>query len=236
MRQVVVDTETTGLEVSQGHRIIEIGCVEIIDRRITGRHYHQYVNPQRSIDQGALEVHGINEEFLSGKPFFNQIATEFIDFVTGAELVIHNAPFDLGFIDNELDNWRSGHPKLSQICTIIDTLLLARGKHPGQRNNLDALCQRYSVDNSGRALHGALLDAEILADVYLLMTGGQTSLGLSATESVNGYQSSKTIRRAAAGRHHFKVIKPSKAELTAHEEHLDFLDTSAESGALWRGK
>ena len=158
-RQVVLDTETTGLEVSQGHRIIEIGCVELVNRRITGRHYHQYIDPQRDIDVGAMEVHGITSEFLAGKPIFSDVATEFIKFVKGAELVIHNAPFDVGFIDAELDRLEPAAGKLGGLCNVIDTLVMARHKHPGQRNNLDALCQRYEIDNSSRSLHGALLDA-----------------------------------------------------------------------------
>ena len=175
MRQVVLDTETTGLEVCQGHRIIEIGCVEIVDRKLTGRHYHQYIKPERAIDQGALEVHGITEEFLADKPVFSRVADEFMDFIRGAELIIHNAPFDVGFIDAELKLIDADARLVASECKITDSLQLARAKHPGQRNNLDALCQRYAVDNSNRTLHGALLDAEILADVYLPMTGGQTT-------------------------------------------------------------
>ena len=184
-RQIVLDTETTGLEVSQGHKIIEIGCVELINRRITGRHFHQYVHPEREIDAGAMEVHGITLEFLAGKPNFSQVAAEFIEFVDGAELIIHNAAFDVGFLDAELRALENFDKKIAQICDVIDTLQMARHKHPGQRNNLDALCQRYEIDNSSRTLHGALLDAEILAEVYLAMTGGQASLGL-ASEGVAG--------------------------------------------------
>jgi DNA polymerase-3 subunit epsilon len=164
VRQVVLDTETTGLEVSQGHRIIEIGCVEIIDRKLTGRHYHQYINPQRGIDQGALEVHGITEDFLADKPLFTKVVDEFMAFIRGADLVIHNAPFDVGFINSELKLADAAAQPLSHHCSVTDSLQLARTKHPGQRNSLDALCQRYAVDNSNRTLHGALLDAEILAD------------------------------------------------------------------------
>ena len=159
MRQIVLDTETTGLEVSQGHRIIEIGCVELVGRKLTGNHYHQYINPQREIDQGAIEVHGITNDFLADKPLFARVAADFIEFVSGAELIIHNAPFDLGFLNNELQRLESGHAGLEDACAVIDTLVMARAKHPGQRNNLDALCQRYGVDNSQRDLHGALLDA-----------------------------------------------------------------------------
>ena len=181
MRQIVLDTETTGLEASQGHRIIEVGCVELVNRKLTGNHYHQYINPQRDIDQGAIEVHGITNEFLADKPVFEHIVTDFTEFVAGAELIIHNAPFDVGFINSELQRLEAVQRKVDDDCSIIDTLVMARAKHPGQRNSLDALCQRYGVDNSQRDLHGALLDAEILADVYLLMTGGQTTLQLSDT-------------------------------------------------------
>lgn len=236
MRQVVLDTETTGLEVSQGHRIIEIGCVEIIDRKLTGRHYHQYIKPQRAIDQGALEVHGITEEFLADKPVFARIADEFLDFIQGSELIIHNAPFDIGFMEAEFKLLDPTSAPVSSYCKITDSLQMARSKHPGQRNNLDALCQRYAVDNSNRTLHGALLDAEILADVYLLMTGGQTSLGLSAEEESGGVGSSNVsaIRRLPKDRPQLRVIKPSEEEIVAHEARLDVLGERCEEGAVWR--
>jgi len=236
VRQVVLDTETTGLEVSQGHRIIEIGCVEIIDRKLTGRHYHQYIKPQRAIDQGALEVHGITEEFLADKPVFARIADEFLDFIQGSELIIHNAPFDIGFMEAEFKLLDPTSAPVSSYCKITDSLQMARSKHPGQRNNLDALCQRYAVDNSNRTLHGALLDAEILADVYLLMTGGQTSLGLSAEEEGGGVGSSNlsAIRRLPNDRPKLRVIKPSEEEIAAHEARLDTLGERSEEGAVWR--
>ena len=236
MRQVVLDTETTGLEVSQGHRIIEIGCVEIVDRKLTGRHYHQYIKPQRAIDQGALEVHGITEEFLADKPLFARIADEFLDFIRGSELVIHNAPFDIGFMEAEFKLLDPTSASVSSYCKITDSLQLARSKHPGQRNNLDALCQRYAVDNSSRTLHGALLDAEILADVYLLMTGGQTSLGLSADDmgAGAGLSNNSEIRRLAEERPALRVIKPSENELISHEARLDVLSERCEEGAVWR--
>ena len=236
MRQIVLDTETTGLEVTQGHRIIEIGCVEILDRKLTGNHYHQYVKPERAIDQGALEVHGISEEFLADKPVFARIADDFLEFIRGAELVIHNAPFDIGFIDAELKLWNPKHQSVLEICQVTDSLQLARNKHPGQRNSLDALCQRYEVDNSNRTLHGALLDAEILADVYLLMTGGQTSLGLSpeAESSNTSASGSGQIRRLSSERQRLKVVSPSTAELERHEERLSALEGSAEAGVVWR--
>ncbi|MAA70788.1 MAG: DNA polymerase III subunit epsilon [Bermanella sp.] len=179
MRQVVLDTETTG--IGEGHKIIEIGCVELVNRKLTGRHYHQYVNPQRLVDPEAMEVHGITDEFLEDKPLFGEVANDFIEFIKGSQLVIHNAPFDVGFMDREFAALR-GYPKTADICTVLDTLTLARQIHPGQRNSLDALCRRYGIDNSHRELHGALLDSEILADVYLFMTGGQTALTLDSKE------------------------------------------------------
>ncbi len=232
MRQIVLDTETTGLEPSQGHRIIEIGCVELVNRRLTGRHYHQYIQPNRLVDEGAMEVHGITNEFLHDKPLFEQIAGEFLDFIRGAELVIHNAPFDVGFINHEFAMLASAPGKVADYCGVIDTLVMARQKHPGQKNNLDALCKRYGVDNSQRDLHGALLDAEILADVYLLMTGGQTNLllGSEASENDTGDSSISGIKRLAAGRSPLVVIPASGEELAAHEAKLDQLGEEC----LWR--
>jgi DNA polymerase-3 subunit epsilon len=236
MRQIVLDTETTGLEVSQGHRIIEIGCVELDNRRLTGNHYHQYINPQREIDQGAIEVHGITNEFLADKPLFEHVASDFIEFISGAELIIHNAPFDLGFLDAELQR-QGGRPgTVSDLCTVVDTLVMARRKHPGQRNNLDALCQRYDVDNSQRDLHGALLDAEILADVYLSMTGGQTTFQLSdaTANSGDGGPGRTQIRRLKGGRPPLPVITASAAEQAAHEAQLDAIAASSGGRVLWR--
>jgi len=236
MRQIVLDTETTGLEVSRGHRIIEIGCVELVDRKLTGNHYHQYINPQRDIDQGAIEVHGITSEFLSDKPLFAQIARDFYDFVDGGELIIHNAPFDIGFLDSELERLDQGYSQLDSVCKIIDTLLMARSKHPGQRNNLDALCARYLVDNSQRDLHGALLDAEILADVYLLMTGGQTTFQLSSGDSGagDGAQNKSSIRRIDSNRSPLPVIQADAAEIEAHEQQLDIIAQGSDGKVLWR--
>lgn len=234
MRQVVLDTETTGLEVSQGHRIIEIGCVELDNRRLTGRHFHYYINPERDIDAGAIEVHGITATFLADKPRFASIAEEFEAFVEGAELVIHNAPFDLGFLDAELQRVKGGAAPLAERCDVIDTLVMARSKHPGQRNNLDALCQRYAVDNSSRDLHGALLDAEILADVYLAMTGGQTAFQLGEdSDGGSGRKRVKAPRRVSAERPALRVIEPSAEEIAAHEA---LLDRMAEAGTapVWR--
>ncbi len=232
MRQVVLDTETTGLEIEEGHRILEIGCVEIIDRKLTRRHYHQYINPERDSDEGALEVHGITSQFLADKPVFRDVWDAFLEFVNGSELVIHNAAFDVAFLNHEM---RLLDPKLGEItdyCSVIDSLALARNKHPGQKNNLDALCKRYNVDNSQRELHGALLDSEILADVYLLLTGGQVSLGLG--EESQASSSSKGVPRLDSNRPRLRVIKASVDEMSAHEERLDTLDKKADSGVVWR--
>ena len=233
MRQIVLDTETTGLEVSQGHRIIEIGCVELVNRKLTGNHFHQYINPQREVDQGAIEVHGITNEYLADKPLFERVAREFVEYVRGAELVIHNAPFDMGFLNMELA--RMDIEPLEGICSVTDTLVMARTRHPGQRNNLDALCQRYDVDNSSRDLHGALLDAEILADVYLAMTGGQTNLLLSDSGGDgDGQTGGERIVRLAAERKPLAVIQASAEEIAAHEEQLDTIAGSSGGQVLWR--
>ena len=221
MRQIVLDTETTGLEPSQGHRIIEIGCVELVDRKLTGRHYHQYIQPNRLVDEGAMEVHGITDEFLKDKPVFSQIAGEFLEFIAGAQLVIHNAPFDVGFMDHEFAMLKPVIAPTTEHCSIVDTLVMARQKHPGQKNNLDALCKRYGVDNSQRDLHGAPLDAEILADVYLFMTGGQTNLLLGAENSDGSDGDTVTgVRRIAAGRAPLPVIGVNEVELGLHQAKL----------------
>lgn len=232
MRQIVLDTETTGLEPQQGHRIIEIGCVELVGRRLTGRHYHQYINPQREVEEGAIEVHGITNGFLQDKPVFADIAEDFWAFIEGAELVIHNAPFDVGFINNEFR--LIGRAALETGCSVLDTLAMARQKHPGQKNNLDALCKRYAVDNSQRDLHGALLDAEILADVYLLMTGGQTALELSTDRASNEGESTsdRSMGRIAADRRPLRVIRPSESELQAHRAKLTAINATA-GQCLW---
>jgi len=235
MRQIILDTETTGLEPSDGHRIIEIGCVEVIDRKLTGNTYHQYINPQRVVDEGAIEVHGITNEFLSDKPLFADIYDEFINFVKGSELVIHNAPFDVGFINHEfvLLEKQLGRKieKIQQSCAILDTLKLARDKHPGQKNTLDALCKRYYIDNSNRQLHGALLDSEILADVYLAMTGGQTHLTLDDADSRSG---SETIKRLDPDRASLRVLTATDEELQAHENYLNLLDKKSGGETLWK--
>lgn len=231
MRQIVLDTETTGLEPGEGHRIIEIGCVEIVDRRLTGRHFHVYINPERKVDIGALEVHGLSDEFLADKPLFRDVADAFIDFIREGELIIHNAAFDVGFLDHELKLLQA-HGCIADHCGVVDTLLMARKKHPGQRNSLDALCKRYGVDNSQRELHGALLDAEILADVYLLMTGGQTSLGLYGDDEGTESESSQRWILPAE-RPRLAVVAASAAELEAHETRLSALE-KPDSPALWR--
>ena len=236
MRQIVLDTETTGLEPSQGHRIIEIGCVELVNRKLTGNHYHQYIKPERDIDEGAIEVHGITSEFLADKPVFSQIIDDFIKFVDGAELVIHNAPFDVGFLNHEFRLHSSKAKTLESYCKILDTLAMARRIHPGQKNNLDALCKRYMVDNSQRELHGALLDAEILADVYLLMTGGQTRLALGGKQGSAGEYADEAedIRRADPNRPKLKVIQASEEELLLHRAKLDTIDKISGGNCLWK--
>ncbi len=233
MRQIVLDTETTGLEPRLGHRIIEIGCVEVVDRRATGNRYHQYINPEREIDEGAEEVHGISTAFLADKPLFKDIVGDFLNFIRGAELVIHNAPFDVGFIDHELNLLNQQNNHVDQICTVLDTLVLARKMHPGQKNNLDALCKRYGIDNSQRDLHGALLDAEILADTYLAMTGGQTMLSLGGQgDSGNNEEGVSRPRDVNVGQGKLKVIRASAEELDAHQLRLTAIDEMSE-GAVW---
>ena len=222
MRQVVLDTETTGLEVSEGHRLIEIGCVELVSRRPTGRHFHRYLNPEREIDVGATEVHGFTLEKLQGEPRFADIVEEFLAFVEGAELIIHNAPFDLGFLNAELGRWCEAVSRkrllMERQCTVVDTLALARSRHPGQRNSLDALCKRYGVDNARRDLHGALLDAEILAEVYLAMTGGQSALELKESISAGAaIKPSSPLQRWVRPAGVIPVIEPSPEELALHE-------------------
>ena len=235
MRSVVLDTETTGMPVTDGHRIIEIGCVELEGRRLTGRHYHVYLNPGREIDEGAIAVHGITNEFVADQPRSKEIPDEFYDFIHGAQLIIHNAAFDVGFINNEFALLgQRERAEVSDYCGILDTLLMARERHPGQRNNLDALCKRYGVDNSGRDLHGALLDAEILADVYLTMTGGQTHLSLAGEGGDgSGRQMPSPIIRLDANRAPTRIIRASEAELAAHAARLAVIEKSAGAPSLW---
>ncbi|WP_325100995.1 MULTISPECIES: DNA polymerase III subunit epsilon [unclassified Pseudomonas] len=236
-RLIVLDTETTGMPVSEGHRIIEIGCVEVIGRRLTGHNFHVYLQPDRESDEGAIGVHGITDTFLLDKPRFADVAEEFFDYIKGAQLVIHNAAFDVGFINNEFALLgQDDRADISRHCTILDTLMMARSRHPGQRNSLDALCKRYGIDNSGRDLHGALLDSELLADVYLAMTGGQTSLSLAGQGSDEGEGQGSTgseIRRIV-GRQPGRVIAASEEELHAHSERLAAIAKSAGAPALWQ--
>ena len=232
MRQIVLDTETTGLETADGHRIIEIGAVEIINRRVTGNHFHQYLQPDRDIDEGAQEVHGISQEFLADKPRFADVAEDFLAFIRDSELIIHNAPFDVGFIDYEFRLLGPQWGRVVDYCRVLDTLVMARQMHPGQKNSLDALCGRYDIDNSNRELHGALLDAEILADVYLALTGGQVTLSLAGQSSEDG-AGAAAVRRVAAERPRLKVVHADAGELAAHEQRLQAIDRAAEGGCLW---
>jgi len=232
MRQIVLDTETTGLEPDMGHRIIEIGGVEMIDRRLSGNHFHKYINPERDIDDGAFEVHGISRAFLADKPVFAEVWREFVDFITGAELVIHNAPFDVAFLEYEFRRIAEAPQRIEQICTVTDSLAVARRKHPGQKNNLDALCRRYAVDNSQRQLHGALLDAEILADVYLLMTGGQTSLFASA-DPQQAADAGREDKIGPVQHDGLRVIAASAAERAAHDAFLQTLADRSGSTPIW---
>lgn len=233
LRQVVLDTETTGLRVEDGHRIIEVGCVELIDRKLTGRTFHKYINPEREVEAGALAVHGITNERLANEPIFSLIVHELIDFLKDAELIIHNAPFDLGFLNNELMLCRHGWQSLTDYCQVIDTLLIARKRHIGQRNSLDALCKRYGVDNSNRDYHGALLDANLLAHVYLAMTGGQgsffDSLAAEVSEETNLGKPISTISKEV---HNLPVITATAEELEEHHKYLEFL--SKKGKCLWQ--
>lgn len=238
MRQIVLDTETTGLEPQQKHRIIEIGCVEMMDRRLTGNNFHQYLQPDREIDAGAVEVHGITNEMLADKPRFGDLADDLIEYLSGAELIIHNAPFDVGFLDAEFQWWveASGRElvRIGDICQVTDTLVMARKAHPGQRNSLDALCKRYSIDNSHRDLHGALLDSEILADVYLTMTGGQVSLSLEGTDEENGTAiAGGGIRRLPPDRLRLPVMQASGEEVALHDARLQAIDKASGGNCVW---
>jgi DNA polymerase III subunit epsilon len=233
MRQVVLDTETTGLEVEQGHRIIEIGCIELVNRRRTNRTLHYYLQPDREIDPGATEVHGISAAMLADKPRFVEVAGEFLEFVAGAELVIHNAAFDVGFLNADLRQADLTAAAVGEHCVVVDTLAIARRLHPGQRNSLDALCKRYGVDNSGREFHGALLDAELLADVYLAMTGGQAALLLDqhGSEAARSNEVARTFSREGIT---LPVIRATAEELADHERQLDLIDRQSGGKALWR--
>jgi DNA polymerase-3 subunit epsilon len=233
MRQIVLDTETTGLEPEQGHRIIEIGCVEVFKRRKTGRTFHRYLRPDREVDRGALQVHGITNEFLLQQPRFHEVVEELLEFISGAELIIHNATFDVAFLDAELKRLPGARRQIKVLCPVLDTLPMARQMHPGQRNSLDALCKRYGVDNSHRELHGALLDAQILLDVYLAMTGGQTTLILGeATQSDVAVILEPTL--AIRPSVELRVIRASPEELAAHQRVLATLDKASGGKTLWR--
>lgn len=238
MRQIILDTETTGLEPSEGHRIIEIGCVELVNRRPSGNNYHEYINPERAIDAGAIEVHGITNEILKDKPKFADIAQDLLEFVKGAELIIHNAPFDVGFLNHELARMAAANGaavhKIEDFCAIVDTLRLARSLHPGQKNDLDSLCKRYSVDNSQRTLHGALLDAEILADVYRAMTGGQTALFEDVRSPSHTVSAQPEIRRLDPNRPRLAVPRATDEELAAHKAWLEEIDKKSGGRCVWK--
>lgn len=229
MRQIVLDTETTGLEPSQGHRIIEIGCVEMINRRLTGNNYHQYIQPDREIDEGAQAVHGISNQFLADKPRFADVVKDFIEYIDGAELIIHNAPFDVGFIDHELKQLGDEYGKVATYCTVIDTLVMARKMRPGKKNNLDVLCKEYEVNNAHRDLHGALLDAELLSEVYLRMTGGQSKLSLDSEEAAKTASGEQVIKKLSANRKPIKIITANDEELQAHQSIIEKMGEAA----LW---
>jgi DNA polymerase-3 subunit epsilon len=234
MRQIVLDTETTGLEPELNHRVIEIGCVELVNRRPTGRTFHRYLNPEREIDEGALSVHGISRADLDGQPRFGEIADELLEFLRGSELVIHNADFDIAFLDAELARLPAEPRRVASVCQVIDTLALAREMHPGQRNSLDALCKRYDVDDSKRELHGALLDARILADVYLAMTGGQGALALTEhEEQVRGMEGTRTARVPVRSTAPLIVLAPTPEELGAHEAMLGLIAKESGGRSLW---
>ena len=228
-RQIILDTETTGLDVTRNHKIIEIGCIELIDRKFTGKKFHQYLNPNREIDQGAISIHGITNEFLKGKPLFKDVKDDLLKFIDGSELIIHNAPFDIGFLEHEYK--KAKHPViLSDLCKIFDTLLYARRLHPGQKNNLDALCKRYSVDNSSRDFHGALLDARILSDVYLSMTGGQISFDLSKDNGNKGLGNNINEKNSSG---EFIVRAATEEELRDHKELCEIINDASNGRCIW---
>ena len=231
MRQIVLDTETTGLDASKGHRIIEIGCIELSERRPTGRSFHRYLNPQRAIDEGAQAVHGISSEFLADKPLFGEIVDELLAFIDGAEVLAHNANFDVSFLDAEFALVGSSHGRLRDRVTVIDTLAMARELYPGQRNGLDALCKRLGVDNSHRELHGALLDAQLLADVYLGMTAGQGDLGLSGNSEAE--QRAAVQRPMATAQLRLRIVRASEAEQAAHRQRIAALDKAVKGESVW---
>ena len=230
MRQIILDTETTGLETQQDHRIIEIGCVEMVDRRLTGNNFHQYLQPDRKIDAGAISVHGITNEFLEDKPRFADIVEDLISYLRGTELVIHNAPFDVGFLNHELKRLGQQKPLIEEISSVVDTLVMARKKHPGKRNSLDALCDRYAIDNSRRDKHGALLDAEILSEVYLVMTGGQENLLLDGEDSD---ATDRNHRRRVNFEGELVLMQVNGEDMQAHEEYLNRLQQQTDGHCVW---
>jgi len=233
MRQIVLDTETTGLDPKDGHRIIEVGCIEVINRKVTDNRFHVYINPEREIDDGAIEVHGITNQFLEDKPHYQDIASDLLQYLQGAELIIHNAPFDVGFLNAEYMRVDSVWAGIESHCQIIDTLPMARKMHPGQKNNLDALCKRYGVDNSSRDLHGALLDAEILAEVYLAMTGGQTQLGLGERGTDGASTTGTKVQPVRQDRPRLNVISASPDELSAHQLRITDIETKSDQPSVW---
>jgi DNA polymerase-3 subunit epsilon len=234
MRQIILDTETTGLEPEQGHRIIEIGCVELINRRKSGRTFHRYLRPDREVDRGAIQVHGLTNEFLAQQPRFADVVEELIEFISGAELIIHNAAFDLAFLDAEFKRLPGPLRQARSLCSVIDTLPMARLMHPGQRNSLDALCKRYGIDNSHRELHGALLDAQILLDVYLAMTGGQTALILGESTESQRDVAFEPVAAVARPRGLLRVLRATTEELVAHERMLLAIDKSSGGKTVWK--
>lgn len=233
MRQVVLDTETTGLDPYKGHRIIEIGCVELIDRKRTGNELHQYLQPDRKIDAGAIEVHGITNEFLQDKPKFEDIVDDFLAYIKDSQLIIHNAPFDVGFINNELDLTGRDLGQTTQYCEVIDSLVMARRMRPGQKNSLDALCRHFNIDNSQRDFHGALLDAELLAEVYLALTGGQSAL-FQESDSGHASRAEKIVRKLDSKRPLLPIIRATDEESLLHEAWLDELDSESDGKCVWR--
>jgi len=231
MRQIVLDTETTGLNVDDGHRIIEVGCVELVSRKLTGNHFHHYIYPEREVEAGAMAVHGITNAFLKDKPTFDKIAKDLLDFISGAELIIHNAPFDLSFLNHEFKQLGQGYKPVTDYCGVTDSLLLARKLHVGQRNSLDALCKRYGIDLSKREMHGALLDANLLAQVYLAMTGGQSSLFDGLKESkAKSRQTNKTI--TPLQKHELIILKADEEEVSRHKNYLELMKNKGK--CLWQ--
>lgn len=234
LRQIVLDTETTGLSPKEGHRVIEIGAVEMVNRRLTGNNYHHYINPEREIDEGALKVHGISNAFLMDKPLFEELISDFVQYIDGAELIIHNAPFDVGFLNHEFHLIGKPYRPLEAYCGVLDTLVMARQKHPGQRNSLDALCKRYDVNNQDRVLHGALLDAKILAQVYLAMTGGQVNLFGEEEKSDSESNDAETSASGSVMRKKtLPIIEPSSVEADAHRQFVELLNKASDGECLF---